>query len=82
MNPSVKMVFCLKKLFRPSARKKAVFRDREKLLKFETEGQEFTNILRPLYSNNESSKQLLKQNNKNSNWKKNSWDLETYMKTL
>ena len=48
MNPSVKMVFCLKKLFRLSARKKSVFRDREKLLKFETEGREFAKFLRSL----------------------------------
>ena len=48
MNLSVKMVFCLKKLFRTSARKKSVFKDREKLLKFETKGQEFAKFLRSL----------------------------------
>ena len=41
------MVFCYQKLSQPTVRKKC-FSDREKLLKFEAEGQEFAKFLRSL----------------------------------
>ena len=41
------MVFCFPKLFRLTVRKNCSS-DREKLLKFEAQGREFTNFLRSL----------------------------------
>ena len=59
LNKKLKNGILLLKLLWPTERKNCSS-DREKLLKFEAEGGEFVNFLRPLiYSNNKKSEQFL-----------------------